>query len=70
MDSLKFKHWNLMTDAPASNSKPPTVSKSEISDSDLLNSQIYTIDYKLQQVAKDVNKMEGRGRIYATLAMR
>ena len=58
-----------MANAPSSNSKPPTVSKSEILNSGLLNSQLYTADYKRQQVAKGVNKMEGRGRIYATLAM-
>ena len=58
-----------MTDAPASKSKPPTVSKSEILNSGLLNSQLYTADYKRQQVAKGVNKMEGRGRNYATIAM-
>ena len=69
MDSLKFKCWILMIDAPLSNSKPPTVSKSEISDNDLLNSQLYTADYKRQKVGKEVNKMEGRGRIYDTLAM-
>ena len=58
-----------MAGAPASNSKPLTVSKSEISDSGLLNSQLYTADYKWQKVGKDVNKMEGRGHIYDTLAM-